>query len=83
MNKKLLFGLAGLALALAACGGSNQAQPTPTAETPPGLPENPQSSVAQCTAQSQELAEFVEDDDHVTGKLEDYTITILEFGDFQ
>lgn len=82
MKKKLLFGLAGLALVLAACRGAEQAQ-TPTAETSFELPGNSQSSVAQCTAQSQELADFVEDDDHVTGALEDYTITILEFGDYQ
>lgn len=86
MKKSHIYLLGLLALLLAACSGDNQAAPSDIPSVSPNSTVPNQSiisSVAECTAQSQKLADIVEPDDHVTGVLEGYSVTLLEYGDYQ
>ena len=44
---------------------------------------SPASSVAVCTAASEPLEVSLDQYDHIKGAVEDYKITLIEYGDFQ
>ncbi len=80
MKKRLLSLFFLLILVLPACGGAvNNTSPTDTPEVDNG----PTSSMATCTAQSQELGDLAQPGDRITGATEDYAVTLIEYGDFQ
>jgi PBP1b-binding outer membrane lipoprotein LpoB len=44
---------------------------------------SPSASAATCTATSESTEVALDPFDHITGAVEDYKITIVEYGDFQ
>jgi hypothetical protein len=80
VKKRLISLLCLLILVLPACGNANDnTSPTDTPEVDNG----PTSSLATCTAQTQELADLAQPGDRITGATEDYAVTLIEYGDFQ
>ncbi len=82
MKKRLLSLFFLLILVLPACGGAND-NTSPTDTDTPEVNNGPTSSVAICTAQSQELGDIAQSGDRITGATEDYAVTLIEYGDFQ
>ena len=80
MKKRIISLLFLLIMVLPACGGAtDNTSPTDTPEVENG----PTSSMATCTAQSQELGDLAQPGDRITGATEDYAVTLIEYGDFQ
>jgi cyclophilin family peptidyl-prolyl cis-trans isomerase/protein-disulfide isomerase len=89
MKRKLFILMVVLALfALAACTGNSQENQAGNINNPAGSQANdentsePSSGPATCTAQTLVEEDFVEADDHVTGKTEDFAATITVYSDF-
>ena len=89
MKKKLIVFFALLSitlLILSACSSEQTIEPMETDNpgeeflvTPPDTTSNIEVT---CTVQSQELTDWALPEDHITGELDDYAITIIAYNDF-
>ncbi len=72
-------------MALAACNGDGQANATNDGNnnSSNGTSSSSQSSLGECTAQSQELPDLALEGDHLAGELENYAVTVIEYSNFQ
>lgn len=85
-----LFLLTAIFLLLAACGGNNApANTTDAAGTPvtnsiysDNTTADATAVPAECTAQSTQIGDLAYENDFVTGKTEDYAVTIVVYNDF-
>lgn len=84
------FLLTVMILLLAACGGNNapanapDASETSVTENTSAEDSNTDADAApaDCTAQSQQIGDLAYENDFVTGKAEDYAVTIVVYNDF-
>lgn len=85
-----LFLLTAIFLLLAACGGENAPVNTTDAAVPTEM-ENTNTedfgvestaTPAECTAQSTQIGDLAYENDFITGKTEDYAVTMVVYNDF-
>jgi len=74
----LLLGL----IFLSACGGNKEPAPVENNLPQSAGSDAPTDTPAQCTAQSLAVVEIAQPGDHITGELEDYSVTIVNYNDF-
>lgn len=82
MKKNFALSALALALILSACS-TKSAEPTPLPPTPTEEDLRVVYSEAECTATSQEQIDYYLPGDWVTGAVEGYATTLIEYGDFQ